>query len=114
MYDLFRVIKDKYEHVTIILRAVYGFLQVYYGWLRLILSFTCKLQHINVLLRIVASMLRVFSSPVFFCCSKKKNIQFSVCHHSTADIRRENMAYERNRLQLYQHFLQLLLQLAAV
>lgn len=33
-------------------------------------------------------------------------------HHSTTDIQRDNLAYERNRLQLYQQFLQLLLQLA--
>ena len=33
-------------------------------------------------------------------------------HHSTTDIQTDNMAYERNRLQLYQQFLQLLLQIA--
>ena len=33
-------------------------------------------------------------------------------HHSTTDIQTDNMAYERNRLQLYQQFLQLLLQMA--
>ena len=33
-------------------------------------------------------------------------------HHSTTDIQTNNMAYERNRLQLYQQFLQLLLQIA--
>ena len=33
-------------------------------------------------------------------------------HHSTTDIQRDNMAYEQNRLQLYEQFLQLLLQLA--
>ena len=32
-----------------------------------------------------------------------------MCHHSTTDIQTDNMAYERNRLQLYQ---QLLLQIA--
>ena len=35
-----------------------------------------------------------------------------MCHHMTTDIQRYNMAYERNRLQLYQRFLQLLLPLA--
>ena len=33
-------------------------------------------------------------------------------HHSTTDIQRDNLVYERNGLQLYQPFLQLLLQLA--
>ena len=36
-------------------------------------------------------------------------LQISMYHHSTTDIQTDNMAYERNRLQLYQ---QLLLQIA--